>query len=80
MVTIMNLNIYCFYRPECEGNIFSLWVTSQLAVTCLSPINPVKSLLMEVPREKNMDLKSMQENISKSVTRLTKSVVGIRTD
>ena len=34
----------------------------------------------EVHRKKNMVLKSMQESISKIVTRLTKSGVGIRTD
>ena len=34
----------------------------------------------EVPCKKNMDLKFMQENITKSVTRLTKSGVGMRTD
>ena len=47
-VTIMNLNIYCFYRTECEGYIFhsALMVTSRLVVTCLNPINPVKSLLI----------------------------------
>ena len=36
--------------------------------------------MREVLRKKNMDLKSMQENISKSVTRLTKNAVGISTD
>ena len=34
----------------------------------------------EVPCKKNMNLKSMQENIRKSVTILTKSGVGIRTE
>ena len=34
----------------------------------------------EVSRDKNMDLKSMQVNISESVTRMAKTGVGIRTD
>ena len=34
----------------------------------------------KVPRKKNVDLKSMQENSSKSVTRLTTKGVGTRTD
>ena len=34
----------------------------------------------EVPCKKNMDLKFMQENIRKSVLRLTKSGVGMRTE
>ena len=34
----------------------------------------------EVPREKNMDLKSMQVNASQSVTRMTKTDVNIQTD
>ena len=33
----------------------------------------------EVPREKNMDLKSMQVNVSKCITRTTKRGVDIRT-
>ena len=33
----------------------------------------------EVPREKNIDLKSMRVNASKSVTRMTKRGVDIRT-
>ena len=35
---------------------------------------------MEVPREKNTNLKSMYLNISKSVTRMTKGDGDIRTD
>ena len=34
----------------------------------------------EVPRERNMNLKSMQVNISKSVKRMTKRGVEIRAD
>ena len=34
----------------------------------------------ELPREKTMDLKSMQINASKSVTRMTKRAVDILTD
>ena len=34
----------------------------------------------EVPREKNINLKSMQVNISKSVARLTKRGAAIRTN
>ena len=34
----------------------------------------------EVPRKKNMYLKSMKKNVSKSVARFTKRGVGIRTD
>ena len=34
----------------------------------------------EVPREKNMDLKSMQVNVSQSVTRMTKRDVNIQAD
>ena len=34
----------------------------------------------EVPREKNMDLKSMQVNVTKSVKRMTKRGVDILDD
>ena len=34
----------------------------------------------EVPRERNMDLISMQVNVSKSVKRMTKRGVDIRAD
>ena len=34
----------------------------------------------EVPRERNMDPKSMQVNVSKSVKRMTKRGVEIRAD
>ena len=34
----------------------------------------------EVPRETNIDLKSMQVNVSQSVTRMTKRDVNIQTD
>ena len=37
-------------------------------------------VMREVPRRKNLDLKSMQENISKSVTRLTKNGVVAAVD
>ena len=69
------------------------WVTARLAVTCLNPINPLNGSLIvcsmlcvglegavatrEVPREKNMDLKSMLVNVSKSVTRKTTKGVEI---
>ena len=36
--------------------------------------------MREVPREKNMDLKSKQVNASQSVTRMTKRDVNIQTD
>ena len=34
----------------------------------------------EVPPENNIDLESLQVNVSKNVTRMTKRGVGIRTD
>ena len=37
-------------------------------------------VMREVPRRKNLELKSMQENISKSVTRLTKNDVVAAVD
>ena len=70
------------------------WVTVRLVVTCLNPFNPVNGCLIvrfrlsvghgvlwprEVPHEKNMDLKSMQVNVSKSITRTTERGVDIRT-
>ena len=65
------------------------WVASRLAVTCLSTINPVNArqckardtvATKDVPREKNMDLKSMLENINEIVTGLTKRCVDMRTE
>ena len=34
----------------------------------------------KVPREKNVDLKSLQVNVLESVTRITKTVAGLPAD
>ena len=79
----MNLNIYNNESKYISGLktgtreehlVTQLWrVISRRIVKCISPINPVNGKLLvrprlyAVPRERNMDLKSMQVNVSKSL-------------